>query len=124
MEGVLGLAKSGLKGIRSITPFLKPIAKVLPLAAAYSNYSEAKEQGLPAPIAAAYAGAEELNPLPISGIDYFKGMEKAAEGRRKNIESMYMPEEMKVEQEALEDYKNSQSAKDRALSRIRNLLKK
>jgi hypothetical protein len=123
LEGVLGLAKSGVKGIRSIAPVLKPIAKMLPLAAAYSNYSEAKEQGLPAPIAAAYAGAEELNPLPISGIDYYKGIEQAAEGRRKNIESMYKPEEMKVEEQAKENYKKSSAAKDRALARIRNLLK-
>jgi hypothetical protein len=94
----------------------------LPLAGAYSNYAEAKEQGLPNTAAAVYAAAEELNPLPISGIDFYKGMENAAEGRRKNIESRYMPEDMKVEQQALENYKNSPAAKHAALRRIKNLL--
>lgn len=124
LEGVLGLAKSGLKGIRSITPILKTAGKIgLPLAAAASNYAEASEMGLPTPLAAAYAGAEEFNPLPISGIDYYKGMQEAAEGRKQNIESMYMPEEMKMENKSIENYKKSQAAKDRALNRIREILK-
>ena len=124
LEGVLGVAKEGIKGIKSVAPYLKTAGKVgLPLAAAASNYAEAREEGLPVPLAAAYAGVEELNPLPISGIDYYKGMEKAAEGRRKNIESMYMPEEMKAEQRALESYMNSPAAKDKAYGTLRNILK-
>lgn len=105
-------------------PLLKTTGKVgLPLAAAYSNYSEAKEEGLPTPLAVAYAAGEELNPTPISGIDFYKGMEKAAEGRRSNIEQNYMPEEMKAEQKALADYKNSPAAKHRKFARIKELLK-
>ena len=112
------------KVLRSLVPILKTVGKIgVPLAAAASNYAEAKEGGLPAPLALAYAGSEELNPLPISGMDYYKGMEKSAEGIKKNKESIYMPEEMKAELKAKESYINSPAAKDRAYSRLRDLLK-
>lgn len=104
-------------------PLLKTAGKVgVPLAGAYSSYSEAKEEGLPTPLAAIYAGAEELNPTPISGIDFYKGVEKTGEGRKGNIESNYMPEELKVENEALKNYKNSRASKDRSFQRIKNIL--
>lgn len=110
--------------MRSVTPLLKTAGKIgVPLAGAYSSYSEAKEEGLPAPLAMVYAGAEELNPTPISGIDFYKGIEKSGKGRVKNIESNYMPEELKVENKALKAYENSPAAKDRAFKRVRDLLR-
>lgn len=119
------IQKQGLTGFKSVAPILKTGGAVgLPLVAAASNYAEAKEEGMPTPLAAAYAAAEELNPTPVSGIDFYKGMEKSAQGRKQNIESVYMPEEMKMAQEALENYRNSPAAKDRAFARIKNILKK
>jgi len=71
-------------------PALKLGGKIgIPLAGAYSSFSEAKEAGMSTPQALAYTAAEEANPLPISGIDYFKGMESAAEGRRKKQEESF-----------------------------------
>lgn len=114
------------KIFRALAP-LAPIAKVVgkvgvPLAAAVSNYAEAKDEGLSTPIAAAYVAAEELNPLPISGIDFYKGMEKSAEGRAKNMEQNYKSPEMRVEQKALENYANSPAAKAKAFSKLRELI--
>jgi hypothetical protein len=111
------------RAIAPLAPVAKTLGKVgLPLAAAYSNYSEAKEEGLPTPLAVAYAGAEELNPTPISGIDFYKGMEKAGEGRRKNMEANYKSSETMAEQKALENYANSPAAKDKAFSKLRELI--
>lgn len=126
-ESLLNALDKGVKGVKTIAPVLSPVAKVvgkvgLPLAAAYSNYSEASEMGLPKPLAAAYAGAEELNPLPISGIDYYKGIEKAAEGRAKNIAQNYITPEEIIEQKALENYADSPAAKHRAFNKLRELL--
>lgn len=71
-------------------PALKLGGKIgIPLVGAYSSFSEAKEAGMSTPEALAYTAAEEANPLPISGIDYFKGMESAAEGRRKKQEESF-----------------------------------
>ena len=115
-----------LKSLRifRMLPLLKTAGKVgVPLAGAYSSYSEAREEGLPAPLAAAYAGAEELNPIPISGIDFYKGVEKTGEGRSKNIEANYMPKELEVENEALRNYQNSPASKDRAFKRIKDILR-
>lgn len=117
------LKSSSPKVLRAILPALKTAGKLVPLAGAYGSYAEAREEGLPEAVAMAYAASEEINPLPISGIDYFKGMEKAAEGRRESIEQNYAPEKNRVELDALKNYKNSPAAKQAAYSRIRKLLK-
>jgi len=122
----LKTAPKNIKSLRifRMLPLLKTASKIgAPLAGLYSNYSEAREQGLPVPMAAAYAGAEELNPTPISGIDFYKGAEKTGEGRKKNIETNYMPEELEVENEALRNYQNSPASKDRAFKRIKDILR-
>lgn len=120
LDSVLGVAKKGLKGVKSIAPIAAKIG--VPMAGLYSGYSEASEEGMPVPLAAAYALAEEANPLPISGIDYYKGMEKAAKGRASNIEANYMPEELRVEKKALEQYRKSPAAQSKAFSDLRKFL--
>lgn len=122
LKKFLDTGKAG-KYWSTAAPLLKTAGKIgVPLAGAYSSYSEAREEGFPAPLAAAYAGAEELNPTPISGIDFYKGAEKAGEGRKKNIETNYMPEELEVENEALKNYENSPARKNRAFRRIKDIL--
>lgn len=76
--------------LRSASPVLKTAGKVgLPLAGAYSSFAEAKDAGLSDAEAAAYTAAEEINPLPISGMELYKGMEAAGEGRRKKQEESF-----------------------------------
>ena len=120
LEGALAVAKKGIKGVRSFAPIAAKAG--IPLLGAYSSYSEAKDEGMSTPAALAYTAAEELNPLPISGMDLYKGMEKAAEGRRKNIESMYMPDDVRAEQKALESYRKSPAAQSKAFSDLRKFL--
>lgn len=114
------------KVFRALAP-LAPVAKVagrvgVPLVGAYSSYSEAKDMGLPKPIAAAYAAAEEFNPTPISGIDFYKGMEESAKGRAKNMAQNYRTKEQIVEDNSLKNYGKSAAAKDKAFGTLRKLL--
>lgn len=119
-ENLKKVLKGGLKTVKGISPVLAKAG--IPLAGLYSGYSEAKEEGMSDLPAMAYAAAEELNPIPVSGLDYYKGMEESAKGRASNIEKNYMPEEKKIESKALEDYQKSPAAKHRAFNKLKKLL--
>lgn len=109
--------RSNLPEFKSIIPYIKPIAKALPLAGAYSSWSEAREAGMDIPKAAAYTAFEELvNPTPLSALDAKAGLEglvglikeKLYTGDR---DSMFPSPEAQGEKMFLENYKNSAAAK-------------
>jgi hypothetical protein len=76
----------------------KVLGTALPIlgagAGAYAGYQEAEEAGFDPWAKGLYSAAEAINPLPISGIQAYKGMEKAAEGRRSNIEQNFKAADM------------------------------
>jgi len=100
-SGAMRLATAIPKMLDAIPAPVKTAARVtgkvlgaaLPIlgagAGAYSGYQEAEEAGFDPWAKAAYSAAEAINPFPMSGIQAYKGMEKAAEGRRSNIEQNF-----------------------------------
>lgn len=69
----------------------KKALKALPLVGTVvgglAGYAEAKEEGFPEALAMAYGGLEAVNPLPVSPIETYKGVEQAGKGRAENIAS-------------------------------------
>lgn len=71
----------------------KKALKALPLVGTVvgglAGYAEAKEEGFPEALAMAYGGLEAVNPLPVSPIETYKGVEQAGKGRAENIASSF-----------------------------------
>lgn len=93
------------QSVKTTAKILGPLAGVGGMVAGgYLGYQEAKEQGLPEFASKAYGAFEAFNPVPISPIEYYKGMEYSAQEKAKNIAKRYgtSPEEMQKLQQRQE----------------------